>query len=162
MGDVSTGWFCPLVPQTINVMVFRKFHSLSHSGAKATSKLKGERYVFSGMRAYIKEKCRSCFACQKSKITKRIKEPRKSYQEPPGRFQVWHIDLSGLLPNSNSCRYMFACTDRYARWIEAVGVLNTITATCTRAFMTDIIAGFGVPSQIACVNGPVFTDQLFK
>ena len=38
LGDVSTGRFCPLVPQTFYEMVFQKFHSLSHGGAKATSK----------------------------------------------------------------------------------------------------------------------------
>ena len=96
-------------------MVFQKLHSLSHGGAKAISKFIGERFVFSGMRAYIKEKCHSCVACQKSKITRHNKAPFKSYQEPPRRFQVWRIDLSGPLPNSNSCRCLFACTDRYKR-----------------------------------------------
>ena len=162
LGDVSTGRFRPLVPQTFYEMVFQKLHSLSHGGAKATSKLIGKRFVFSGMRAYIKEKCRSCIACQKSKITRLNKAPLKSYQEPPGRFQVWHIDLSGPLPNSNSCRYLFACTDRYTRWIEAVGVPDATAATCARAFMTNIIARFGVPSQIVCDNGPAFTAQLFQ
>ena len=162
LGDVSTGRFRPLVPQTFYEMVFQKLHSLSHGGAKATSKLIGEMFVFSGMRAYIKEKCRSCIACQKSKITRHNKAPLKSYQEPPKRFQVWHIDLSGPLPNSNSCRYLFACIDRYTRWIEAVGVPDTTAATCARAFMTNIIARFGVPSQIVCDNGPAFTAQLFQ
>ena len=85
--------YCPLVPQTYYETIFRKLHSLSHGGVKATTKLIGERYVFSGMRAYIKEKCRSCLACQKSKITRHNKTPLKTFQDPPGRFQVWHIDL---------------------------------------------------------------------
>ena len=157
-----TGRFRPLVPQTFYEMVFQKLHPLSHGGAKATSKLIGERFVFSGMRPYIKEKCRSCIACQKSKITRPNKAPLKSYQEPPGRFQVWHIDLSGPLPNSNSCRYLFACTDRYTRWIEAVGVPDATAATCARAFMTNIIARFGVPSQIVCDNGPALLLNYFK
>ena len=143
-------------------MVFQKFHSLSHGGAKATSKLIGERHVFSSMPAYINEKCRSCIACQKSKITRHNKAPIKSYQEPPGRLQVWQIDLSGSLPNNNSCRYLFTCTDCYTRWMEAVGVPDATAATCARALMPNIIARLGVPSQIVCDNGQAFTAQLFQ
>ena len=65
LGDISTGRFCLLVPQTYETM-FRKLHSLSHGGVKAASKLVEKMYMFSGMRANIKEKCRSCLACQKS------------------------------------------------------------------------------------------------
>ena len=161
-GDTSTGRFRPLVPQTYYETIFRKLHSLSHGGVKATTKLIGERYVFSGMRAYIKEKCRSCLACQKSKITRHNKTPLKTFQDPPGRFQVWHIDLSGPLPNSGNCQYLFACTDRYTRWIEAVGVPDATAATCARALMSNVIARFGVPSQIICDNGPAFASQLFQ
>ena len=143
-------------------MVFQKFYSLSQGGAKATSKLIGERHVFCGMPAYINEKCRSCIACQKSKITRHNKAPIKSYQEPPGRLQVWQIDLSGSLPNNNSCRYLFTCTDCYTRWMEAVGVPDATAATCARALMPNIIARLGVPSQIVCDNGQAFTAQLFQ
>ena len=79
VGDVSTGRFRPLVPRTFYDTIFHKIHSLSHGGAKATTKLIGEGYVFSGMRAYVKEKCRSCLACQKSKITRHNKTPLKSF-----------------------------------------------------------------------------------
>ena len=162
VGDVSTGRFRPLVPRTFYDTIFHKFHSLSHGGAKATTKLIGERYVFSGMRAYVKGKCRSCLACQKSKITRHNKTPLKSFQDPPGRFQAWHIDLSGPLPNDGGCQYLFSCVDRYTRWIEAVGVPDATAATCARAFMFNVIARFGVPSQVVCDNGPAFSAQLFK
>ena len=117
---------------------------------------------FSGIRACIKQKCRSCIACQKSNITRHNKVSLKSYQELPGRFQVWHIDLSGPLPNSNSCRYLFACADPYTRLMEAAGVPDATAATCARAFMTNIIARFVVPSLMVCDDGPAFTTQLFK
>ena len=46
VGDVSTGRFRFLVPQTFYEMVFQKFYSLPHGGAKESSKLIAERYVF--------------------------------------------------------------------------------------------------------------------
>ena len=41
----------------------------------------GERYVFSGMRADIKEKWPSCIACQQSKITKHPSNPIRNLLE---------------------------------------------------------------------------------
>ena len=75
---------------------------------------------------------------------------------------MWHIDLSGPHPNSDNCQYLFAHTDRYTRWIEVVGVPDATALTCVSAFLSNIVARFGVPVQIVCDNGPAFVSQLFK
>ena len=48
VGDIPTGRFRPLVPRTYYEKIFNQLHSLSHGGAKATTKLMVERYVFFG------------------------------------------------------------------------------------------------------------------
>ena len=53
--DVSTGNIRPKVTTTFRDLIFRKFHIFSHDGAKATIELIIERYVFGGMRAYIRK-----------------------------------------------------------------------------------------------------------
>ena len=58
------------------------------------------------MRSYIREKCRQCLTCQKSKITRQSRAPAHQNQEPPGRFQEWRLNLTWPLPNTSGCRYM--------------------------------------------------------
>ena len=161
VGDVFNGRFCPLDLQTFYDLMFQKFHFLSHGGANAISKLIGESYVFLVCVLTLKKSAGLALHVKNKKLQGTKKAPLKSYQKSSRIFQVWHVDLSEPMPNSNSCCYLFACTDRYTCWMEAVGVPDATTATCARAFVTNIIARFGVPSQIVCDNGPAFTAQLF-
>ena len=45
LGDVSKGNFRPIVTTTFRDLIFQKFSSLSHGGAKATIKLITERHA---------------------------------------------------------------------------------------------------------------------
>ena len=102
--------------------MFHKFHFLSHGG--------------SDQEINQKKVCVFWYAClpqRKMPILPRLsavkncktqQTPLKSFQDPPGRFQVWHIDLSGSLPKSGGCQYRFSYVDRYVRCIEAVEELR--------------------------------------
>ena len=68
LGDTSTDQFRPLVPQKFRRAVFDIVHSLAHPGIKGTQKAISQRYVWPGMHHDIKLWCRSCIACQQSKI----------------------------------------------------------------------------------------------
>ena len=41
-------------------------------------------------------------------------------------------------------------------------VPDALVTTCDRSLMSNVIARFGVSSQIICDNGPAFASQLFK
>ena len=96
-----------------------------------------------------------------SKTTQRRRAPVDLNQDPPGRFQVWYLNLMGPLSNSGNCRYTLACMKRFTRWVKAIPVSDATAATCNEDFMANIIARFGVPFQIMC-DGPAFTAQLFE
>ena len=63
----------PFVPESMRKSVFDNLHSLSHPGIGGTEKLIKERYFWPEMSKRIKEECKSCFACQKSKIDRHVK-----------------------------------------------------------------------------------------
>ena len=115
-----------------------------------------------GKRGYIRERCRQCLTCQKSKITQYGRAPAHQNQYHPGHFQVWYLNLKRPLPNSGGCRCILACLDRFTHWVEAILVADAIAALWAEDFMANIIAQFGVPSQIVGANGPAFTARLFK
>ena len=39
---------------------------------------------------------------------------------------------------------------------------NATASTCVSAFLSNIVARFGVPAQMVCDNGPAFVSQLFS
>ena len=68
IGDVSTGEFRPILPNCLLKDVFNIFHSLSHSGVRATRDLICKRFVWPRMNTDIATWVRSCLDCQMAKI----------------------------------------------------------------------------------------------
>ena len=60
VGDVSTGSFRPIVPESMRKQVFDVFRSLSHSGIKATRSLIKECFVWQRMNSEIKDWVTTC------------------------------------------------------------------------------------------------------
>ena len=149
--NVDSSFPRPFVPATQRSAIFHKFHHLSHPGAKATVKLIRDRYVWPFMEKEIREWCRTCEACQSSKVTRHTK-PGFSFQvHVSGRFQVVHVDIVGPPPPSRhtngfngEARYPQTAIGHASNWIEVAPICNINAETVANTVLNCWIFIFGV------------------
>ena len=161
LGDISTGVFRPVVPNSFQQLVFEKLHSISHPGIRATKRIILSRFVWRGAAANITAWTRACLTCQRGKITKHVHLKPLHIPVPGRRFSHIHVDLVGPLPNSGGCTYLFTIIDCTTRWAEAVPLAATSAADCARALFRGWVARFGVPAAITSDRGAQFTSALW-
>ncbi len=120
--DTSTRFARSAVPQPMRKTAFEAIHNQSDPGTKATSKLLTARYVWPNVRKDVRQWCKVCMECQRSKITQHNNAPVGSFAYPDARFDPVHIDVVGPLPTCQGCPYLFTMADRFSRWPEAVPI----------------------------------------
>ena len=159
--DFSIGAPRPLLPPLFRYPAFDATHTLSHPGIRATRRLMSARWVWAGMAADIARWCRNCQHSQRAKVTK---QPRAAVQHipiPTRRFSHVHIDLVGPLPHSSDrFNHIFTTVDS-SRWLEAIPLSSTDTASIAAAFTSSRVARFGVPDHLTSDCGPQFCSALW-
>ena len=168
--DVSTPFPRPYVPIDLRKSVFDSLHSISHAGTKASLQLIKSRYFWPCMDRDIRNYCKECLACQKSKIGRHTKSNIEPLSLPSERLQSVHIDIVGPLPCTNNIsspftapfRYVLTCIDRTTRWIEACPLVDITAATVARGFFNTWISRYGVPLHVISDRGSQFTSELFS
>nr|CTR11708.1 unnamed protein product [Calliphora vicina] len=161
--DVSTDNFPrPYIPKDLRKSIFNGLHNLSHPGAKTSTKLVTERYIWPFMKRDCRYWTKICQACQKAKISRHTKSPIGHFPLASRRFAEIHIDLVGPLLPSNGQRYLLTCVDRFSRWMEAFPMPNCSSDTICETFMNGWISRFGSPDVIHTDRGRQFTSNNFR
>jgi cleavage and polyadenylation specificity factor subunit 1 len=169
--ETSTGYPRPVVPATLQTPLIAHFHQLGHYGFRKTASLITTRFYWHDMRSMIKQYCRGCEQCQRSKVSRHTKAGSQAFNLPSRRLETVHIDIVGPLPvperkHDVSCglapRYLLTMIDRHTGWLEAAP-LETVTAqSVSAAFIATWIARFGVPLYVITDRGPQFESELFQ
>ena len=114
------------------------------------------------MKKAVRQYCRSCVFCQRSKVAQHVKSPLQPFPPPSSRFQSLNLDLVGPLPQAEGFPYLLTIIDRYSRWVEALPLSEITAAACARALVRGWVSRFGVPSHLVTDQGRQFTSSLWR
>lgn len=159
--DISTGKYRPYLPEKFRRQIFDVIHGLSHPGKKTTRKMITSRYLWSGMNKDINDWCKTCIACQKSKVQRHIISPVGNFM-PAQRFEHLHIDIVGPLPISQGKRYLITIIDRCTSWPEVFPVEDITAETVASTLYEGWITRFGCPLRITTDQGRQFESRIFE
>lgn len=159
--DVSTNHPRPYAPPIMRRQIFDHFHSMSHPGRKASTKLISERFVWPNMSAGIKYWTHTCIKCQRSKVQQHTRSPPGHFSAPDGRFKHIHVDLVGPLMEVDGYQYLLTIVDRFTRWPVVVPLRSTTASVIAQTILREWIATFGCPSVSTTHRGPQFQSTLF-
>ena len=160
--DVSTDKPRPVVLAAWHRRVFDVVHSLSHPGVKASVKLVGTKFVWTGLRKDVKTWASTCIACQCAKVPCHVKAPLGPFLIPERRFEHVHVDLVGPFPASRGFTHLLTMVDRTTRWPEAVPLSSTTSSEVAWAFIYSWVSRFGVPLDLTSDRGSQFTSELWN
>ena len=159
--DVSTGVDRPLVPESMQRLVYDQLHNLHHPSARVTRRMVSDRFVFKRMSSKIAAWAKACLRCQQSKVSRHQKTPLVRPPTPTQRFAAVHVDIVGPLPESEGYRYLFTIVDRFTRYPEAIPLREATAASSARALLTWI-SHFGMCTRITSDRGKQFVSELWK
>ena len=153
----------PVIPSSLHKRIFHLCHGHDHKSANKTRQIAADRYFWKSMNADIKQWCRTCQNCQKSKIHRHTIVPPKQIDIPKIRFSHINIDIVGPLPQSpiSGNRYLLTCIDRFTRWPEAIPMSSISAENVANLFVTHWISRFGIPDVVTTDRGTQFESQLF-
>ena len=160
--DISMGSPRPIVPESWRRRVFDTVHALAHPGARTTKRLIASKLVWHGLNKQVTGWARSCLNCQRSKVHIHTRAPLKKFEPTQKRFDHVHIDIVGLLPESQGNKYLLTVIDRFTRWPEAIPIKDIEARTIARAYVHSWVARFGVPNQMTSDRGTQFVSELWS
>ena len=152
-----------LLPQQYRQQVIDRCHAeVAHSGSEKTLMRIQENYVWPGMRKAVRSYITACVRCN-TLTPPNPCHPRGNIPTPPRPFHTWGIDLVGPFPKDRRGRqYLLTCVDHLTGWPEAIPIASKKSATVWEAFMNNVVARYGLPSEIISDNGGEFTEKGFE
>ena len=159
--DVSNNRQRILVPPRFETLIIDHYHNLNHFGVRATQRFITSRFLFQAINRKIRDRVRSCEACQKTKVYRHVISPIAPAKMPATRFSTVHADLCGPYPECQGYSYLLVCVDRFTRFVSAYPLQNIKTESVIVG-MNSYLSTFGQMQSLRVDNGVQWTSRLFR
>ena len=153
----------PLIPHTMREEALHSCHSApgaGHQGVEKTLTRLRQEAFWPNMHNDVKEFCKNCVLCQRSKLPNLTPAPLTSM--PIGRsWEMIAVDILEVPMSTNGNRYLMVVQDYFTKWAEAIPLKNQTAALINEA-LVKLCCIFGLPSIIHSDQGRAFESLLLR
>ena len=140
-------------------------HPISgHYGQNKTLDLVRRNYTWPNVRTFIKDYCKSCTACARSKAPRH--KPYGNLRQLPIPDKPWNsisMDFIEQLPSSEGFTAILVVIDRLSKQAIFIPTYNTITSMqLAQLFVLHVFSKHGVPSHVTSDCGMEFISHFFR
>ena len=138
-------------------------HECGHQGIAKTLEGVREYFVWPGLRRAVERyvcNCPLCALYYQGKTEKQIGR----MPLPNRALATWGLDITGPFAPAvgTGNKYILTCIDHYTGWAEAVPIRDKSNKSVWEAFMSRIVAIYGLPEIIYSDRGPEFLARPFQ
>ena len=135
-----------------------------HYGQNKTMDLVRRNYTWPGVRSYIKNYCKSCTTCARSKAPRH--RPYGNLRQLPIPEKPWNsisMDFIEQLPPSLGFTAILVVVDRLSKQSIFIPTHDTITSMqLAQLFVLHVFSKHGVPSHVTSDRGTEFVSHFFR
>ena len=149
----------------LRVLRHKHDHVVSgHLGQNKTIELIRRDYVWPGLRTFVKDYCKSCTTCMRSKPQRH--RPYGFLKQLPIPERPWNsisMDFIEKLPNSEGYDAILVIVDPLSKQAIFIPTYVTVTsADLARLFVLHVFSKHGVPSHVTSDRGSEFVSHFFR
>jgi len=149
----------------LRVLRHKHDHVLSgHLGQNKTIELIRRDYVWPGLRTFVKDYCKSCTTCMRSKPQRH--RPYGFLKQLPIPERPWNsisMDFIEKLPSSAGFDAILVIVDRMSKQAIFIPTFDTVTSSdLARLFVLHVFSKHGVPSHVTSDRGSEFVSHFFR
>lgn len=149
----------------LRVLQYKHDHILSgHFGQNKTLELVRREYTWPDIRTTVKEFCKSCVTCMRSKPQRH--RPYGNLKQLPIPERPWNsisMDFIEKLPKSSGYDTILVIVDRLTKQSLFIPTHDTITsAELARLFVIHVFSKHGVPEHVTSDRGSEFVSHFFR
>ena len=151
-----------VLPATMKKQVLVKAHE-GHPGIVRMKRQLRKSYWWPGQDRDIEQFCKHCNGCQRSdKSVPPINVKPTTVPVPTKPWQKLAIDITGpFLIAPQHSKFIVVLMDYHSKFPEIL-MTPTVTSEKIIAWLDEIFARYGLPSQLVSDNGPSFVSEKFK
>src|SRR5258705_3074354 len=149
----------------LRVLLYNHDHPISgHFGQNKTLDLIRRNYTWPSVRSFIKDYCKSCTACARSKAPRH--RPYGHLRQLPIPEDPWNsisMDFIEQLPSSEGYTAILVIVDRLSKQAIFIPTYDTITSMqLAELFVLHVFSKHGVPSHVTSDRGTEFVSHFFR
>jgi len=149
----------------LRVLHYHHDHPISgHFGQNKTLELIRRSYTWPSVRSFVKDYCKSCTTCARSKAPRH--RPYGKLRQLPIPEKPWNsisMDFIEQLPSSEDFTAILVIVDRLSKQSIFIPTHDTITSMqLAQLFVLHVFSKHGVPSHVTSDRGTEFVSHFFR
>jgi transposase InsO family protein len=135
-----------------------------HLGQEKTLEMVTRNYYWPGMRAFVKQYCRTCDTCARNKTPRHAPYGQlRPLPIPDGVWDSVSMDFVVELPESDGYNTIYVCVDRLTKMAHFIPTTTTVDSEQTaKLYYRHVFKNHGLPRDIVSDRGPQFVSQFTR